>query len=75
MGSHTRNFAGEPLRDLATDASDAIVVGDMPVDIQMGKSAGVRTCGVSFGNSGREALLRAGADYVIDDFSELITIV
>ena len=63
------------LRDLATDASDAIVVGDMPVDIQMGKSAGVRTCGVSFGNSGREALLRAGADYVIDDFSELIPIV
>ena len=55
--------------------SDAIVVGDMPVDIQMGKGAGVRTCGVSFGNSSREALIEAGADYVIDDFRELISIV
>lgn len=63
------------LRDLEVAASDAIVVGDMPVDIQMGKGAGVRTCGVSFGNSGRVELLRAGADYVIDDFRELIAIV
>ena len=63
------------LRDLAVRASDAIVVGDMPVDIQMGKGAGVRTCGVTFGNSGRKALIEAGADYVIDDFCELLPIV
>lgn len=59
------------LRDLNIDASDALVVGDMPVDIQMGLRAGVRTCGVSYGNSSREALLAAGADYVIDGFREL----
>ena len=63
------------LRDLHADASEALVVGDMPVDIQMGRGAGVRTCGVSFGNSGREDLMCAGADYIIDDFSELLEIV
>lgn len=63
------------LRDLGFDASDAIVVGDMPVDIQMGKGAGTKTCGVSFGNAGMEALVKSGADYVIDDFRELLTIV
>ena len=63
------------LRDLGFDAADTLVVGDMPVDIQMGKGAGTKTCGVSFGNSGREALMEAGADYVIDDIRDLISIV
>lgn len=60
------------LRALSAEAADALVVGDMPVDILMGKGAGVRTCGVSYGNSNREALIQAGADYVIDDFRDLI---
>lgn len=59
------------LRDLGVDASVALMVGDMPVDILMGVRAGVRTCGVSYGNSSREALLAAGADFVIDEFCEL----
>ena len=62
------------LRDLDASASDAIVVGDMPVDIQMGRGAGAKTCGVSYGNAGREALKQSGADYIIDDFSELLAI-
>ena len=63
------------LRDLGMDASDALVVGDMPVDIQMGRGAGAKTCGVSYGNAGRAALLQASADYIIDDIRELIAIV
>lgn len=62
------------LRELSAEASEALVVGDMPVDIRMGRGAGVRTCGVSFGNAGREALLEAGADEVIDDFRELLSL-
>lgn len=62
------------LRDLGFQASDAIVIGDMPVDILMGKGAGAKTCGVSYGNSGRDALIKSGADYVIDDISELTAI-
>ena len=64
----------QTLRELGIDASDALVVGDMPVDIQMGRGAGARTCGVSFGNAGRDALIKAGANFVIDDFRELLSI-
>ena len=63
------------LENLSVNASDALVVGDMPVDIQMGLGAGARTCGVTFGNSDRAALLAAGAHFVIDDFEELPGIV
>ena len=62
------------LSDLGFTAEEALVVGDMPVDILMGKRAGALTCGVTYGNSAREALLAAGADYVIDDFGFLLTL-
>lgn len=69
---------GEPvektLRDLSFAAEQAIVVGDMPMDIAMGRNAGVRTCGVTYGNADRETLLSAGADFVIDRIDELIEI-
>lgn len=63
------------LSALSVSPSDALVVGDMPVDIQMGAGAGAWTCGVTYGNSNREALLTAGAQYVIDDFAELINLI
>lgn len=49
-----------------------IVVGDTVYDIQMGKNAGCRTIGVSYGNNTREQLEEAGADYVIDDIQDLL---
>lgn len=60
------------LADLSIAPSEALVVGDMPVDIQMGLGAGAWTCGVTYGNSNRAALLEAGAHYVIDSFEELL---
>lgn len=60
------------LRELGYQADEALVVGDMPVDIRMGAGAGARTCGVSYGNSNRAELLAAGADSVIDDFAQLL---
>ena len=63
------------LADLGVEASRALVVGDMPVDILMGSRAGVRTCGVTWGNASREALASAGADYIIDSMPELLEIV
>lgn len=61
------------LRDLGVRADETLVVGDMPVDILMGLRAGTRTCGVSYGNSDREALEAAGAHRVIDSFDELLS--
>lgn len=49
---------------------EALVVGDTTFDIQMGKAAGTRTCGVTYGNGSRESL--ADADRIIDDFGELL---
>lgn len=49
---------------------EALVVGDTTFDIQMGKAAGARTCGVTYGNGSRESL--ADADRLIDNFRELL---
>ena len=54
---------------------DALVVGDTWYEIEMGRRAGVRTCGVTYGNGSREELMRAGADFLMDDFGELMEIV
>lgn len=56
-------------------AEEAIVVGDMPVDIMMGAGAGVRTCGVSYGNATRKELEDAGANSVIDSIKELTEVI
>lgn len=50
---------------------EALVVGDTWYDIEMGRRAGVRTCGVTYGNGTREELIHAGADFLIDNFGEL----
>lgn len=63
------------LRDLHFRTDEALVVGDMPVDILMGKRAGAFTCGVTYGNSDREALKKAGANHVLDDFGRLPEII
>jgi len=59
------------LSDLGFSAVETLVVGDMPVDIRMGKGAGARTCAVTYGNASRQDLSEAGADAVIDDFADL----
>ncbi len=53
---------------------EALMVGDMPVDILMGQVSGVRTVGVTYGNSTRAALVAAGAFVIIDDISELLVL-
>ena len=60
------------LEKLNINATDTLVVGDMPVDILMGKGAGCTTCGVTYGNATREELVESGADFIIDDFSALL---
>ena len=53
---------------------NALVIGDMPFDIMMGKGAGTSACGVTYGNSSRRELCESGADFVIDSFDELLAI-
>lgn len=55
-------------------ANEALVVGDMNVDILMGRNAGAKTCGVTYGNGTKQELEEAGADYLIDSIDELLTV-
>lgn len=59
---------------LRFEASQALVVGDMAVDILMGANAGAKTCGVTWGNGARKELEQAGADYIINRIEELIEV-
>ncbi len=63
------------LQAMGVDAHSALVVGDMAVDVLMGARAGVRTCGVTWGNGTRRELEQAGANYIIDSMIELPAIV
>ena len=62
------------MEDLGYTAAETLVVGDMPVDILMGKGAGTLTCGVTYGNSSRKDLAASGADFIIDGIGALIDV-
>lgn len=62
------------LKSMGIDASEALMVGDMPVDIAMAQNAAVKTCAVTYGNSPREDLEKSHPDYLIDDFGQLLAI-
>lgn len=60
------------LNQLGVVPEEALVVGDASYDILMGCNAGCRTCGVTYGNQTADELRVAGADYLIDDFADLL---
>ena len=53
---------------------EALMVGDMKYDIEMGRRAGTHTCGVTYGNGSPQELKEAGANYLLDDFKEILTL-
>ena len=61
------------LAALGVAPEEAIVVGDANYDILMGRAAGCRTVGVTYGNQSADDLRAAGADHLIDDFANLLT--
>ena len=61
----------QTLREMGFTADETLVVGDMPVDIEMGRRAAAHTCAVTWGNAGRDQLQQSGAEFLIDDIREL----
>lgn len=57
------------LADTEVDATEAVMVGDTPWDLQMASAAGVRAIGVTTGTHGADAL--GDADAVYADLGEL----
>ena len=60
------------LNQLNIPAAEALVVGDASYDILMGRNAGCRTCGVTYGNQSADELSAAGADILVSDFAALL---
>ena len=63
------------LKALGYNNDEAIVVGDTRFDILMARNAGVKSIGVTYGNGKPSELRDAGADYIIDDFSDVLNII
>jgi len=53
----------------------ALMVGDTVADILAGKAAGLKTCAVTYGFGALEELQPCQPDYVIDTFSDLVSLV
>jgi len=67
--------AAEPLlficNELEIDAKDTMIVGDTELDILCGKNAEAITCGVTYGYRTEESLKENNPDYMVNDFSEI----
>lgn len=63
------------LNALDVQPDEAVVVGDASYDILMGRNAGCRTVGVTYGNQSADDLRAAGADFLIDHFDLLLNII
>ena len=61
---------GENIKDVL---AETLVVGDMNFDVDMAHHAGCKACAVTYGNGTREQL--ASAEFIIDDFAELLELV
>ncbi|RKQ35555.1 pyrophosphatase PpaX [Oceanobacillus halophilus] len=63
------------MKELNTDASSTLMVGDNSHDIESGKNAGVKTAGVSWSFKGKERLLKFEPTYMLEDMRDLLKIV
>lgn len=59
------------MEETGADKSRTLIVGDTTFDIEMGKAAGTKTIGVSWGYHDPEELRRAGADIIVRDYADL----
>ena len=59
------------LEELGVPPEATLLVGDGTHDVEMGRDAGVRTCGVAWGVHDVERLKAAGADHVVHSMAEL----
>jgi phosphoglycolate phosphatase len=71
--------SAEPLlficNELEIDAKDTMIVGDTELDILCGKNAEAITCGVTYGYRARESLKENNPDYLVNNFSEIISLI
>lgn len=52
----------------------AVMIGDATFDLQMGKSAGIRTCAVTWGSHDRASLLAEEPTYMMHEVKDLLAL-
>ena len=67
------NNPGTSAEDIKDVLAETLVVGEMNFDVDMAHHAGCKACAVTYGNGTREQL--ASAEFIIDDFAELLELV
>lgn len=65
----------EAARACGVEPTACLMVGDTKFDVAAGRAAGMKTCGYVPGFRGRTELAEAGADFLIERFSELRVLV
>lgn len=61
------------LAELQAAAAETLYVGDMTIDIETGKAAGVEVWVIPSGTQSREVLAGASPQRILNDFSEILT--
>jgi phosphoglycolate phosphatase len=80
QGSDDMPFKPDPfiitkiLTDQGWKKDDTLIVGDTDNDIEAGKRAGIRTCGVTYGSLSKEQIGKLRPDLMIDSLPELLDI-
>ncbi|MBR4720657.1 MAG: HAD family hydrolase [Clostridia bacterium] len=62
-------------RDFGILPSETLFVGDTNVDIETGKNAKMKTCGVLWGFRDKAEFLRCGADFIVDRPLDILKII
>lgn len=57
--------------ETGADKSQTVIIGDTTFDIEMGRAAGTKTIGVTWGYHNPAELMGAGADILVDDYADL----
>lgn len=65
------SMAYQAMADAGADPKSTVMIGDTVYDIHMGKAAGCRTIGVSWGYHPLAELREAGADMIAETMAEL----
>ncbi|MCD5383486.1 HAD-IA family hydrolase [candidate division WOR-3 bacterium] len=59
------------IHSLNINKGEAIIVGDMDIDILAGRKADIITCAVTYGIGKKEDIIKANPDFIIDDIMKL----
>ncbi len=63
------------LDKLETTPENAVMIGDHPMDISVGKSVGTSTIGVLTGHSDEALMREAGADYILGKVTDILSLI